>query len=315
MSAQQPADAASTSPALADHVDAARDYYERAEAANTRLAYEAGWRDFACFCQAHGQSPWPATPEAVAIYATSLARSHPVTTVRARLAAIGACHRAGQVEDPTRHEAVRRILRGIAREHGQRPRQARGLTESDVARIRGALEGSLLDQRDLALLLVGRDLLARRSELVALDIADLTLGDDDGFALIRRSKTDPEGEGSTGYLGPETVAALRGYLHAANIATGAVFRQLGKGGTVRGRLSDKGVGRAYKRIAARAGITPSEISGHSARVGMTQDLARFGASTPELQTAGRWRDPKMPARYAEKQQARRSVVARFHSLQ
>ena len=30
---------------------------------------------------------------------------------------------------------------------------------------------------------------------------------------------------------------------------------------------------------------------------MAQDLSRLGASLPEIQNAGRWKDPRMPASY------------------
>ena len=40
------------------------------------------------------------------------------------------------------------------------------------------------------------------------------------------------------------------------------------------------------------------ISGHSLRVGSAVSLAQAGASVVDMQTAGRWADPKMPAHYA-----------------
>jgi len=46
---------------------------------------------------------------------------------------------------------------------------------------------------------------------------------------------------------------------------------------------------------------------------MAQDLTADGASLPELQQAGRWSSPAMPARYAEHQAAKRGAVARFHA--
>ena len=47
------------------------------------------------------------------------------------------------------------------------------------------------------------------------------------------------------------------------------------------------------------------------RVGSAVSLAEAGASVVDLQTAGRWRDPKMPAHYAAAVLAERSAVARF----
>ncbi len=50
-------------------------------------------------------------------------------------------------------------------------------------------------------------------------------------------------------------------------------------------------------MAERAGIGASLISGHSARVGLAQDMVACGAELPQ---AGRWKSPTMPARYAER---------------
>jgi integrase len=297
---------------LQPHVEAARRYFDARQAENTRQSYDAGWRIFEAFCRDHGLTALPADPQTVATFATELAQTRKVSTIRARLAAVSAIHRNAGAVDPTKSDVVRGVVSGIAREHGTRPRQARGLTEADVARIQAAASDSLRDRRDVAMLLVARDLLARRSEVAALEVGDVEFGEQDGTVIIRRSKTDQEGEGATGYLGQETVAALRAYMVAAGITDGPLFRALTKGGRLRGGLSAKDVARAFKRLADVAGLDSRKVSGHSARVGMAQDLARFGASVTELQNAGRWADTKMPARYSERQAARRSVVARFH---
>ena len=46
-------------------------------------------------------------------------------------------------------------------------------------------------------------------------------------------------------------------------------------------------------------------SSHAFRIGSAQSLARAGGSLVDLQTAGRWRDPSMPARYCKGEMARR----------
>jgi hypothetical protein len=72
-----------------------------------------------------------------------------------------------------------------------------------------AAEGVRAD-RERALLCVGYDTMARRSELVALDVEDFNFMEDgSGRVLIRRSKTDQTGEGSKAYLSPDTVGYLK----------------------------------------------------------------------------------------------------------
>ena len=51
------------------------------------------------------------------------------------------------------------------------------------------------------------------------------------------------------------------------------------------------------RPAARAAAAP-RVSGHSLRVGAAQSLAAAGAGLVQMQQAGRWQSPAMPAHYA-----------------
>ena len=285
-------------PDLPANVETARHYYDAAQAENTRRAYGAGWR---AFVQWRGSEALPVEAAEVASFVTDLAqRGYKVSTIKSRVAAIAAVHREVGTDDPTKHEAVRRVVKGIAREHGTRPDQARGLTERDVAKIE-----SVAPARDLAMLLVARDLLARASELVALDVADIDW--EAATVTIKRSKTDQDGLGTTAFIGPDARAALSWMLAKENRADGPLFTS--RHGR---RLHPNDVSRTFKRIAHKAGIEAERVSGHSARVGMTQDLAADGASLVELQTAGRWQSATMPARYSEKQAARRGAVARFH---
>ncbi len=56
---------------------------------------------------------------------------------------------------------------------------------------------------------------------------------------------------------------------------------------------------------------PKTRTFHSLRVGAAQSLAAAGAGLVEMQTAGRWESPAMPARYARGQLAARGAVARL----
>ncbi|MBF0382555.1 MAG: hypothetical protein HQL69_16150 [Magnetococcales bacterium] len=64
------------------------------------------------------------------------------------------------------------------RAKGTRQKQARGLTMLDVERILASVEGTPRDKRDVAMILVARDILARSSVLVALNVADISYSED-----------------------------------------------------------------------------------------------------------------------------------------
>jgi hypothetical protein len=52
------------------------------------------------------------------------------------------------------------------------------------------------------------------------------------------------------------------------------------------------------------------VSGHSTRVGATQDLAALDIDLAAITQAGGWKSTRMPLQYAEKIHAARSAMAR-----
>ena len=93
-----------------------------------------------------------------------------------------------------------------------------------------ACPATLIGMRDRALLALGFAGAFRRSELVALDMADLAEVADGLRVTIRRSKTDQEGAGQEiaiprgHHIRP--VETLQAWLAAAGITAGPVFRQV-----------------------------------------------------------------------------------------
>ena len=135
---------------------------------------------------------------------------------------------------------------------------------------------------------------------------------------MRRAKNDPEGSGHTQYLAPDTVSIVLDWLVRGGIDDGPLFRSLSKGGRVGGRLDQSQVPRIFKDMARRAG-EPSDVvaslSGHSARVGATQDMIASGIELPAILQAGRWKSTAMVSRYGERLLARRSGAALLARIQ
>ena len=131
--------------------------------------------------------------------------------------------------------------------------------------------------------------------------------------LIRRSKTDQAGEGNTAHLARATVRLLQVWLDAAHIVEGAVFRRLVGRGRIGERLEVNSIAEIFKRVAALVGMEPKDVeqvSGHSVRVGATQDLAELDIDLAAITQAVGWKSPRMPLQYAEKINAARSGMAR-----
>ena len=72
-----------------------------------------------------------------------------------------------------------------------------------------------------------------------------------------------------------------------------------------------------RRAALKAGLggAAMKISGHSARVGASQDVASVGMDTLAIMQAGRWKDSRMPARYSARLNARRGGMAKLAARQ
>ena len=284
-------------------------------AKNTRRAYVAAWKRWQVWASDHGVRAMPAAAKWVAAYLTERAEAgRSPATVRLDRAAIGAAHRAVDAVDPTAARAVRRVLRWIGATYSGRGRgQVKGLGWEDVDRTAALAEsdGSLAGLRDSALLRLGSDALLRVSELASLVVSDLFVKPDgSGTITVRRSKTDQEGRGHVRYLPRATVEAIRRYLQAVGIEAGALFRAANKGAAVHEGLGVRSIRRIITQRAAAAGIV-GRISGHSLRVGAVQSLVAAGATLVELQRAGDWKSPTMPAHYARHQLAERGAVARL----
>ena len=283
-------------------------------AANTRTSYAGAWARFEQWAQARGSQALPAAPETVAAYLAERAETKAPATVALDRAGLAAAHKGAGLEDPTAHPGVRQVLAGLRRAGRSRGRgQVDGL-DWRAADLTAALagNGSLAGLRDAALILAGSDALLRVSELAALEWADVRLDGADGAGslTVASSKTDQEGQGHTRFLGAPTVRALRRWRQAAGLEDGAVFRSVNKGGRVGGRLDSRNIRRIIGARAQAAGIQ-GRVSGHSLRIGAAQSLAAAGAGLVELQQAGDWKSPAMPAHYARQQLAARGAVARL----
>jgi integrase len=303
---------------LAEWTEAARGAYAKA----TERARRVDSGAFASWCINQGLQALPADPTTVAAFLRSESEAgKSVATVRRRAASIAHIHRAAGVPNPCQAEPVRLALRAIARQMGTDQRQAAPLSARDAHRIEDRVLGDdarLKDLRDVALMMVGRDLLARASELVGLTVEAVQF-EADGVALValRRRKTSTETV--TYQIGPGAAAALRRWLDAAGISSGLVFRSTTKGGNAlkSGALSVRDVGRVLKALAARARFDQARVaalSGHSMRVGMACDLVAANVDSAAIMQAAGWSTPRMLTRYTQKLDAKRGAIARFYKL-
>ena len=312
-------------PGQAGDDDAQRDPFEAcaetsrdALSANTERAVRSDLEIYCAWCTERGVPALPGSAESIAAFVDDKARVRAPATVRRYVSSIAAAHRTLGLEKTTKGEPVRRALKRMHKNKEQRQEQAKGLTGTLRERLLDAAGNELIDARNRALLAVAYDALLRRSELVALQVFDIVEElDGAGTVLVRRSKTDREGRGATLYLARDSMGLVNEWLERSGISQGRVFRSLSRG-VVGEELEAGQVSRIFKRMARDADL-PAEvvehISGHSTRVGATQDMVSGGIGMAAIMNAGRWKTTTMVHRYAEHLLARRSGAAQLARLQ
>ncbi len=306
--ATDPADAGLPSLHHAE-IATARRYADASRAASTQRAYASDWRRFSAWCLARGLDTLPADPRAVAVFlsAEANAGSAPPTIGR-RLAAIGWMHRRAGLQPPQAREgaaALLEVMAGIRRSHGVAPVRKHA-ADADVLRdvLRAITGADLRSVRDRAVLAFGMAGAFRRSELVALRLADIERVPEGLRVTIRRSKTDQDGAGATIAI-PEgrrlrPRALLDAWLEQGKVSDGFLFRRLvpgPAGGATASPMSDRAVARLVQARVTAAGYAAKDFAGHSLRAGFLTAAARSGASVFKMREVSRHKSMQVLADY------------------
>lgn len=288
---------------------------------NTRRAYAADWRAFAGWCAQVGRTPIPATPETLAEYASFRAdQGRAPASILRGLSSIRVFHEfAGSRPVPSTEPALaviaayrkERADQGLPNAH-----QAKPLSLDQLRTMSEALDdGGVAGARDRLVLVLGWVMMARRSELIGLNIADITDRDDGMEVLVRRSKTDQSAQGrkvAIPYGSDLSTCAVRltrawvAILASRGIADGPLFRRIDKSGRIGGeplygrfmagrtaadlRVSAPTVGIILRRAALAAGISPKDLSPHSLRAGGATAAYMAGADLLSIGRHGGWDD-------------------------
>lgn len=296
-------------------------------AGSTRRAYAKDWRTFrawlACpscpiaFPQplaldqyaAELRGSGPVTAETVALFVAELVRrGRKLKTVERAVASIAVVHHLAGFESPTHAKLVRDALTGVRRQLARLGRAAplkkTPITTETVAAIVRELDlSTLAGQRDAALICFGLASALRREELARLKVHHLRLVPEGLVVGLPWSKADQLGEGEPipvpyGAV-PNTcpVRTLQRWLVAAGIESGAVFRRVDRHDHVQGPVSPRAVAEVVKRCAARVGLDPEDVGGHSLRAGFATSAAKAKKSLPAIMRVTRHKDMRTAAGY------------------
>lgn len=271
-------------------VQAAEAYAVSADAAGTALAYRKHWTAFEVWCAAQGLCALPAAPQTVASYLAQRANEgRRPATLRITIAAILQIHERAGHTSPTADPFVKKTWKGIRRKLGVKPKKKEALSAHELRRMMDHLPAGLIGHRDRALLLLGFAGGFRRSELVALTVAELTFVREGLEVFIVTSKTDQERKGAMKVVAfgsdPSTcpVRAVKDWLELSGIGDGPVFRPINRHEQLAPKpLTDHAVAVIIKRAAQLAGLPTPELSGHSLRSGFVTEAANNGADYPSI---------------------------------
>jgi site-specific recombinase XerD len=271
---------------------------------NTRQAYATDWNQYRNWCQKRSRLPLPASVDTVSAYLTALAKTHAISTIRRRLTMVSKVHRISGKPDPAADERVRQLWRGILRSKGEVQRGKKPLLVHDLRKMMDELPKTLQGGRDRALLLLGFAGGLRRHELVALDVEHLEAVEEGLVMNLRRSKTDQTGKGMKKGIpfgkskATCPVRAVIGWLQAAEIVEGPVFRAVTKHDTPRRqRLTAQSVALVVKNAFRLIGKRPRDYSAHSLRSGLVTAAAIGGADERTIMRHTGHRSVEMVRRY------------------
>ena len=273
---------------MSDPIQALIEKCEGAYAPKTLSCYRRDLIEFRNFCGARGLSWYPADGETVALWIDEACGDFVKTTVRRKMGAVRFLHVMNNSENPTTTAEVKLAYRRVMRKNRRQPKTAAPITPEMLERLMETCGDDLEGLRDRALMLVAHESLARAGELVAIQLGDVFLDKDPAKLLIPRSKADIEGLGRWADLSPKAGGAVRDWVRAAGLDSGALFRRV-RGSYIGAEgLNVSSISRMLRRRQGMLSCEGRPLSGHSFRVGGAQKLFAEGKSELEIMLAGGW---------------------------
>ena len=284
------------------HIQAALSKLEGAYAPNTLKSYYADTNAFVDWCTEKNIEPFPLTSGGVREYIETMAMSYSYASIRRRLSCLRRINTLLGHQDHTQTEEIYLTIRRLKRSKCLEQQQAVGINHDLLLKMIEAQTDTLAGIRNKAMLSLGYDFLARRSELVALRTPDLEFTQDGVLkGMIRKSKTDQYGRGRLVFGSERSAKLLRGWFRKKPKEIGAVFCAINHGQCLDRPICDRNVNEIIKKsvVKVKRCERPSdlEVSGHSLRVGAAQDLLIKGYDLAAIMRAGGWSNAETVSRY------------------
>lgn len=288
---------------IQSQLEEVKNLIENSKSENTKKAYRNDWTQFEDWCLQNKVDSLPATVETVLLYINHLSKQFKYSTIRRKLSSISQAHDTAGHINPTKHTHVSNLMKGIAKVKGTKQDSKQAILLDDIKLMIDSIDtDKLIGKRDKAMLLLGFSLASRRSELVAIDLEDITFTAKGTDILIKQSKTHDEAFRKS-VLKIDTeycpVQALKDWIESAGIKEGAIFLTIDRHGNIKERTNDKTVARVVKKYAELAGLNPNDYAGHSLRSGLATSASEAGMNDTSIMKQTGHKTRNMVDRYVQ----------------
>jgi site-specific recombinase XerD len=281
-------------------------------AANTARAYAGDLKRFEAWCAEHCLDSLPAAVGTLAGFITHLAEAgKKVSTIQRHCAAISKAHTLRGIDSPTDDKKFKVLLEGISRIKHIRQKQAPAFTLANFKRTVKDIDAhTLTGLRDRVILLLGFTGAFRRSELVALNVEDLTFSEEGLLINVAKSKTNQLGaaEEKAIFYSPDIqlcpIRTLQAWLTRLGRAEGPVFVSFRKNEHLTDRrLTDKHLNLIVQRYLG------ANFSAHSLRASFVTIAKLAGADDSEVMNQTKHKSSEMIRRYTRLDNVRQHNAA------
>lgn len=301
---------------------------------STLRRLDSGWRSFVEWCITRNEVSLPASHQTIENYLIDKSKTLHRNTLKVSLWAISKTHKISGLPDNTTHDNVTGRLAAIVNDKvksRERIEQASPLRESDLDKLLELWGNSPLFsvKRDLMIVMICYETLLRKMNLENMLVSDIRF-QSDGSALIDIpfTKTNHSGKDEVRLLSPMVSNLVKAYLDSGRVSTdeGSYFLQRAKRSGrkhndkdesdlgAKSMVSPKFVGLVFKRAWKALGYNGTKpFSGHSCRVGGTQDLIAAGYSNPQIMQAAGWSSEEMVIRYGRDGLVHHGAMAQMRS--
>lgn len=305
--------------------------------ANTQRSYESDFIHFERWCSSRGLTPLPASEETIIGYVLYWGDPEQdrldgdimlrPNTLERRVFGIKAHHSQNRQEWPKYLNGEDDLITGTLRYIGiaQKATSTRSnaISRRKLEAIVREMPETAIGVRNRAILLIGFYAALRRSEIVNINLDDITFSDegmhdDEGVIVhLRESKTDKTGEGEDIFVNymntvPCPVVTLQEWIKVRGNEPGPLFTNLWNPDKSKdGRLSPPTVNRILKKALEDMGEDVSKYSAHSLRSGFATSAAREGVPPHLIKKQTRHSSYEMVDRYIHAGGSFRDNATRF----